>query len=585
LKAAWYPTRLLDVGEVGKIRIIETYKDPPTSPYMTLSHCWGSVEKMPLRLLKDNYNSLMEGMPVEKLPKTFQDSVCVCHRLDIRYLWIDSLCIIQDQPEDWARECTLMANIYSNSHCTIAASAALDSAGGLFRKRCLAALNSHKLPTLSSHPSQQRHPTVLDPPEIPSRRLSWEDRPTTPNTISKVSSGRLSPKEYLMDDDVWNREIDTSHLNNRGWVAQERILSPRILFFGETQVFWHCSYLQACETFPIGRSQLINPLSGHNETGLAVKLSSPFEVGTQVRKGSQEEIDLFERWRYFIVSYSYYKFTFSSDRLIALAGVAQRMASMVEDTYVAGLWKDYLHVELLWRVDHWDTRGRRMRGDTYIAPTFSWASVNSAIKWPDLPLKAIRTLHPSFTVEDITIEGTSNSFGTLSSGSIRVKARLKSCTFSWLNKYISTGNLNCYTKLNTSSSYEKDRESDCMESESDSSSMESDVDSSSVRSSFDEDMVRVSMDEHPVYYLLKDYQSKTFYYFLVDMSSGLFKRAVGYLLLEHVNAGVFKRVGVIEVDRETRNSRISLEDPTSAQEDITCEAYDATEHMHTFCIK
>ncbi|KAJ4385961.1 hypothetical protein N0V85_007938 [Neurospora sp. IMI 360204] len=102
---------------------------PPT--YVTLSHCWGPPEKRPMMTTKMTLAKRMERIPFVDLPRTFQDAVDVTRQLGQRYLWIDSLCIVQDDEEDWAREAGLMAKVYSQAYCTLAALSAHDSSEGL----------------------------------------------------------------------------------------------------------------------------------------------------------------------------------------------------------------------------------------------------------------------------------------------------------------------------------------------------------------------------------------------------------------------------------------------------------------------
>lgn len=102
----------------------------PNARYVTLSHCWGSY--MPLRLLKNNISSLKQGI---RFSQTFQDAMVVAQRLGVRYIWIDSLCIIQDSEEIWLEQSALMGQIYSNSFCNIAAAHASDSRQGCFIDR------------------------------------------------------------------------------------------------------------------------------------------------------------------------------------------------------------------------------------------------------------------------------------------------------------------------------------------------------------------------------------------------------------------------------------------------------------------
>ena len=129
---SWYPTRLLDVGVDGgdfeSAKLIETAKAKPEGPYLTLSHCWGQVSLT--KLLKVNLEEFLIRVPA--LPRTFVEAILASRKLGARYLWIDSLCIVQDDLDDWRRESSLMYEVYKNALCTIAATASSDSRGGLF---------------------------------------------------------------------------------------------------------------------------------------------------------------------------------------------------------------------------------------------------------------------------------------------------------------------------------------------------------------------------------------------------------------------------------------------------------------------
>ncbi|KAM3083104.1 hypothetical protein ACMFMG_003770 [Clarireedia jacksonii] len=131
----WYPTRLLDLGDAtnehANIKVIESANEKPKGSYMTLSHCWGEGK----HLLLTTQNTLSLQSEIPELPRTFAESVSVCRNLGIRYLWIDSLCIVQDDPEDWAREAALMQYVYTHAWCNISATASQHSNEGLFRER------------------------------------------------------------------------------------------------------------------------------------------------------------------------------------------------------------------------------------------------------------------------------------------------------------------------------------------------------------------------------------------------------------------------------------------------------------------
>ena len=127
------PTRVLDLGEnPGKdsIRLYETNKS--FGRYATLSHCWGLVG--PLTTTRDTRPQRLQGIALNDLPNTFRDAVLVTRKLGIRYLWIDSLCILQGDKTDWETESGRMADVYSNAYINLAASSSRDSRGGLFKQ-------------------------------------------------------------------------------------------------------------------------------------------------------------------------------------------------------------------------------------------------------------------------------------------------------------------------------------------------------------------------------------------------------------------------------------------------------------------
>ena len=209
------PTRLIDLGDDRnylKPRLCITEGLPLDTAYMTLSHCWGG--QTPLQLLKDNIESLTEEIEIARVPKSFRDALKVAAKLKVRYLWIDSLCIIQDSTEDWQREASLMSDVYTNSWCNIAATKALDGRDGCFAERTLLDVSQCIIEAKwNSHPSQ--------------------------NYVCWIP-------------DIWDYAVDNQNLLQRAWVTQEIVLSPRVLHFSEHQMFWECLELRACETFPLG---------------------------------------------------------------------------------------------------------------------------------------------------------------------------------------------------------------------------------------------------------------------------------------------------------------------------------------------
>ena len=205
------PTRLLDLGTGtnSSIRLHLSDGRPSTERYVTLSHCWGSTEishDIDYSLKVETLESMLENIEVATLPKTFRDSIIITRQLGIRYLWIDSLCIIQGNDEDWARESSMMGTVYQNGYCNIAATAADDGSVGCFRPR--------------------------------NALLAQTCRVRLEKDLKKF---RLKRGVYdFVPRRLWADGLDAAPLLKRAWVVQERFFARRVLHFARNQLFWEC---------------------------------------------------------------------------------------------------------------------------------------------------------------------------------------------------------------------------------------------------------------------------------------------------------------------------------------------------------
>lgn len=190
------PSRLVDTGPGPHIslRLVEKAQMSVETCYLTLSHCWGKNE-MPIRLLRNNLASFKQQIPFTALSPVFQDAIKVVKHLGYRYLWVDSLCIIQDSVEDWKIESGLMGAVYSGSTCNLAATARPDGSKSLFLDRDTSTL-----------------------------------RPLT----VQASTSCLA----VHDIHFWQRSVEDSPLWRRAWVCQELLLACRNIHFGAEQLFW-----------------------------------------------------------------------------------------------------------------------------------------------------------------------------------------------------------------------------------------------------------------------------------------------------------------------------------------------------------
>ncbi|TVY64360.1 hypothetical protein LSUE1_G009325 [Lachnellula suecica] len=129
----FYPTRLLDLSSRGLISVVDGAKPHQHTKYAALSYSWG--EGNHTKLLRSNYNFFKRGVDVNTLSQTLKDAIRVTKALGLPYLWVDALCIIQDDHEDWSREAPLMHGVYRGSYINISATASADVSEGLFSIR------------------------------------------------------------------------------------------------------------------------------------------------------------------------------------------------------------------------------------------------------------------------------------------------------------------------------------------------------------------------------------------------------------------------------------------------------------------
>jgi hypothetical protein len=204
------PTRVLQIfGEIEAlgVRLIET-KGMPAVKYFALSHCWGPIDKQPLRTTRTSYSRHLHSITQDQLPKTFKDAILLTRLLNIEYLWIDSLCIIQDNEEDWRLEAGKMADVYRNATLVISASEAKDSTEGLFI-------------------TERKRETVMAVPYIAEGIVQGTFN------IAQLPERSSRPKE--------------THLNTRAWAFQERLLARRIMFFTRGGMYWKCREFEILE--------------------------------------------------------------------------------------------------------------------------------------------------------------------------------------------------------------------------------------------------------------------------------------------------------------------------------------------------
>ncbi|KAM0254379.1 hypothetical protein ACHAQJ_006848 [Trichoderma viride] len=342
--AAFVPSRLLYLGtertNSNLVELVENLEQPV--PYAALSHRW--TEETPTkRLLTSNLlDRKQHGMPIEELPEMMQDVVSVLRRLGIEYVWIDCLCIVQNDKEDWKREAALMASIYSHAELTVAASWCDKVGQRLFPSR--------------SEPRE----VAVDVAEIDGQSIFIRRRKPHFNWFGIESD----PFAHNIAE---NPEVEWPLLT-RGWVYQEQLLSRRMLHFTRNELIWECFETTKCEC-------------GWYDSN----------TREEYTRESYKRPPGYKTWAQVIGGYAKRPLTIATDRLPALGGIAK--ATAVEkgygaEEYLCGLWEKELESTFFWYLSS-PPGGPR---PNIQMPTWSWASVSGDIECWEVSLEGIEFL-------------------------------------------------------------------------------------------------------------------------------------------------------------------------------------------------
>lgn len=299
--------------------------------YTTLSHRW-AIGTM-LRLEEGNLSKFRHTVPIDQLPILFKDAMYMTYELGIEYIWIDCLCILQGSKEDWEREAARMGDYYRYAQCNLSSSGYEGSSMGLFSER---------------------------------RSLSFLNYPI--RTDCGLSRRRYKGIYIRASEDEFYDDIIHGPLGSRGWVAQERALSPGILHFTPRQMWWECTERIANEAFPT--INLPWTRSKGLGAGAVRSISATSSLGA-----------IYDSWHKFVEHYATTKLTCETDRFPALIGIARIYGALLNDSFVAGLWKGDLVRSLLW-TSLWGKKATKIPAAHYVAPSWSWASLCS---FPHVP--------------------------------------------------------------------------------------------------------------------------------------------------------------------------------------------------------
>jgi hypothetical protein len=331
-----------------------------------------------------------QDIPMETLPRTFQDAVIVAQKLQINYLWIDALCIVQDDAEDWEVECLRMGDYYKNAYVTLSVLNASGSSEGFLSLR----------------------------PEIPTVKLA-EDSPF-----------------YIRRETVQRKVFEEAALSKRGWTLQERLLSTRILHYSTSEMFWECNTCSTREgSAAEHEEQLKERLLGDMEGADFKRILQQITINPKL-----PEKDIFAVWYRLVKQYTRRSLSWPSDKFPAISALATSFGDASGFNYIAGIWAedaqgllwlrsvkgqatDAVYHSYTWEPEH------------YRAPSWSWASIDDPV------LFAFSEEDRTYSSNDATIvQGSvenveSSKSGTVLSGSLTLRAFSKKvqCLPAWGN--------------------------------------------------------------------------------------------------------------------------------------------------------
>ncbi|KAF2741687.1 HET-domain-containing protein [Sporormia fimetaria CBS 119925] len=357
---AFVPTRLVDLDceDQGMVRVVETKKHGINTRYCTLSHSWGAAQFLTLTTATES-RLTGPGCRIDELTPNFQQAIEVARFIGLRYVWIDSLCIRQGEGGDFKTEGQLMHKVYRFSYCNIAIADSADSEGGLFRDRKPA---SAILPA----------------------RYESDGR-------GKFDAGTWR----IVREDLWERELLGTKIYTRGWVFQvERMLSPRILHFAQSQIFWDCAKLSACETLPQGLPNALDTISSTDRHWRGrIQISGQAEHDAPLVGANDDSIETF--WKNALLNYTSCNLTNQTDKTMAIWSIAkiardeflkelcdaygQDLGAEYGEEYGGGLWTRALEEQLAWRMKNPGVEGARIPDLQIKNPSWSWASVKGPV--------------------------------------------------------------------------------------------------------------------------------------------------------------------------------------------------------------
>ena len=332
------PTRVISVGDASTDPYLHESAENEMGTWAALSYCWG--QNRTLTTTTDTLSERKVGFALDALPKTCRDAVIVARALGIPYIWIDSLCIIQDSRWDWEKEASRMCYVYESALVTFAALHSPSSDSGLFLQG-------------------------------PYRRTVRLETEVTGEPVAVYVRRGMDAGILGFIHGHWN---DPHHLNKgsgvletRAWTLQEITLSPRILWFTSSELGWSCWTSTACECEPEQVSDWIEADKDY------------LKITSRALLNQDMGLDCPAIWRNVVQNFTSRDLTVPTDRLPAVSGLASALHEGDRGCYLAGLWESEISNQLLWAASDEDHSITPLE-DGY-APSWSWASISGPVRF------------------------------------------------------------------------------------------------------------------------------------------------------------------------------------------------------------
>lgn len=375
---AFSPRRLLDlsVGDPTKGICLresgaELNVQRTAHEYFTLSYRWGIGRGMP-QMTSKNLKAYQKNIAWDTLPRAFQEAILLTKSLGVRFLWIDSLCVVQDDASDKLRTSLELDDIYGNAFLTIASTSAVEPTKGLFAPK----MQTFKVQANDSKGSLSKVYIREQPSHYSFKKTTDVGSPTNNWEILSDTSKEANARTPLL---------------TRAWAYAERLLSPRVLHFTDSETLLECREAFQCECGRIDNALFdprktdtikqdfaqcaaLSDTNGHRRMDSVVSQLAATNLSDDASTTPANPLEL---WSYIVTEYTSRNITYDTDRLLAIAGVAKTLSRATAAGYIAGHWTSST-LALLWYPSDGAQCRRPKQAAARKVPSWSWASVEGA---------------------------------------------------------------------------------------------------------------------------------------------------------------------------------------------------------------